>query len=428
METRDANRLLCRALNLILLICLAPLTAVAGNDPIPPEQLVGKWRDAKNVIVTIDQNADGKFTLTRDNITWEQVGSYSPGPKSTLEFKYKPTADQIPDSVTDQNKKKLPVTGEDKQAALEKGLEWRTKFTDIETGYRALGNTCKLFMEGEFLPGDIVIDEITDKDTGQVTHKLKSATVGGPSKPIKVKQVQYYLPDMGDWLTINARIDEAATVAGLGQIASLPSESQAYTYLGNLDAAILEGMYQGLTFAAPLEGVGKYGVKLIKGVAKGKLEGKDASQAAVETMGKMLAGEILKGMMPKDRLSEFMQGVADTVRDKVADKIGKKGAEPVNEKLFDGEQDRKLKSYFSQKCRFQFVQLPNYSPNTFAVSMAIVDTKLGTAHFIFMSPPRDLKSGGHFGGAVLVGDINLPEADTKPKATQLELTQINMEL
>jgi hypothetical protein len=413
----------------LAVLCVGGLSgaARAGNDPVPPEQLVGKWRDAKNAIVMIDQNSDGKFTLTRDNITWEQVGAYTPGAKSTLEFKYKPTAEQIPDYVLDKDKKRLPVTGADKEAALAKGLEWRTKFTDIETGYRVLGNSCKLSMTGQFLPGDIVIDEITDKDTGQKTHTLKSAGTGGPAKEIKINQVQYYLPDMGTWLTINARIDEAATVAGLGQIASLPTESQAYTYLGNLDAAILEGMYKGLTFAAPLEGVGKYGVELIKGVAKGKLEGKDAGKAAVETMGGMLAREILKGMMPKDRLSEFMQGVADKVRDKVADQIGKKGAEPINEKLFDGEEDRKLKSYFTQKCRFQFVQLANYSPNTFAVSLAIVDTKLGTAHFIFTSPPRDLKTGGHFGGAVLSGDINLPEVDTKPKPTTLELRQINME-
>jgi hypothetical protein len=401
-----------RVFSAATLACVLALPAYAGkNDAVPPEQLVGKWKDAKGAIVNISQNEKGDFTLTRKDVGWEQVGAYKPGNYSTLTFKYKPSANEMPDDIP----------GEIKGQALDTpGFEWRIKFPDIETGYRALGHGCKLFMKGEFLPGDIKWRKVTED--GSTTNTFESAKIGGPPKPIEVKQVTYFLPDMGDWLQINTNIDATGQAAGLGQIASIPMEAQAYTYLGNLDAAILEGMYKGLTAAVPLEGVGGYGVKILKSMAKGKLEGKSTGQAGLETAGKLFGGEILKGMLPKDRLSEFMQGVADKVRDKVAEKVGKKGAEPLNEALFQGEEDKKMKSYLTDVCRFQFVQLPNYNPGTLSVAMAVVDTKLGNAHFIFVSPPRDLKSGGHFQGAILTGDISLPEDGEKPKPTQLNLS------
>jgi hypothetical protein len=390
--------------------CLLPGPLAFGkSDPVPPEQLVGKWKDAKDVIVMIGQNDKGEFTLTRNDVGWEQLIPYRPG--GSLIFKYKPSPEQMPDDIP----------GEIQDKALAAGLEWRIRFTDIQTGYRVLGHGCKLFMKGEFLPGDVKWRKVTDKDTGEVTNVFESAKVGGPPKPIELKQVTYYLPDMGQWLTIQTNLDSTFKDVGLAQIANTPMEAQAYTYLGNLDASILEGMYNGLTLMVPLEGVGKYGIKLLKGLAKGKLEGKSTNQAALDTLGKMFAGEILKGLLPKGQVPESMKSIADKVIDKVAEKVGKPVTAPLNEALFSGDEANRFKSYLTDVCRFQFIQLPNYNPQYVSTAMVVVDTKLGTAHFIFVAPPHNLNTGGRFQGGILSGDINLPEDGEKPKPTRLDL-------
>ena len=69
-----------RVFSAATLACVLALPAFAGkNDPVPPEQLVGKWKDAKGAIVNISQNGSGDFTLTRNDVGWEQVGAYKPG-------------------------------------------------------------------------------------------------------------------------------------------------------------------------------------------------------------------------------------------------------------------------------------------------------------------------------------------------------------
>src|SRR5438132_4861374 len=169
----------------LMLACGVRPATDGKNDPVPHEQIPGKWKDAKGTTVTIDTDEKGDFRLTRDGVLWEQLIPYRPGPFSSLSFKHTPTIDELAEDMPK----------EIKEAAVEAALEWHIRFTTIETGYRVLGNQCRLYMKGEFLPGIVKWDTVTDQNTGQ-KNVFISAKIGGPAKQIELKQILYELPAM----------------------------------------------------------------------------------------------------------------------------------------------------------------------------------------------------------------------------------------
>jgi hypothetical protein len=410
-DSRLVFRVFCLCLGWAVVV--QPIRA-SGNDPVPAAQLLGTWKDAQGAVAIIETNENGEMRLTRNSVIWEEVYPYKPGPLSMLMFRHKPTIEELPDDMPP----------EIKEAAVAADLEWRLRLNSVLTGYPRLGNQCRLFLEGEFQPGEVKWDTIIDKNTGEKTNVFKSAKIGGPPdkiKKVELKQVRYSLPKMGQWLRIEMNLDETSRASGMGAISTIPLEAQAYTYLGQLDAAILEGMYNAFTLAAPLEGVAKYAVKLTKDLTKKKLEGESTDQAVLDSLGKLVGGKILEKLLPLKFVPEDLQPFSNKVRDKVAGELTKKGTTPLGEQLFTDEEAKRFKAYFVDPCRFRLAEVPVFNNDSVNLAVAVVDTKAGEAHFIFVAPRRKLNTGGEFPGAVFSGDISLPEEGEKPKPTVLIL-------